>query len=183
MATEPQHDAEGALRFLIPVVLIVLTVCAYANSFDGPFVLDDIAQLVQRKDLQDLEEGFSKLGRRPVGEMSFRINGELASFDGNTGRNVTTSYHVVNLLIHILAGLTLYGVIRRTLRLSTFVNRYAKTAAGFAGAVALLWLVHPLQTQSVTYMVQRYASLMGLFYLLTFYCSIRAWELQFYCYK
>ncbi|MCK7475874.1 MAG: DUF6056 family protein [Rhodopseudomonas palustris] len=46
----------------------------------------------------------------------------------------------------------------------------------FAFACALLWAIHPLQTESVTYIIQRCESLMGLFFLLTFYCSIRGWQ-------
>ena len=74
----------------------------------------------------------------------------------------------LNLVIHILAGLTLFelsgarscgGRVRRP-RLIAF-------------SVALLWTLHPLQTESVTYIVQRAESLMGLFYLLTVYCFIR----------
>jgi len=49
----------------------------------------------------------------------------------------------------------------------------APAALYLAGAIALLWMLHPLQTESVTYIIQRAESLMGLFYLLTLYCAIR----------
>ena len=82
-------------------------------------------------------------------------------------------YHVMNLAIHLGAGLALFGIVRRTLL-------RGKEAAGagralFLGmAIALLWTVHPLQTESVTYVIQRAESLMGLCYLLTLYGFIRA---------
>jgi Flp pilus assembly protein TadD len=83
------------------------------------------------------------------------------------------SYHVVNLAIHLLAGLTLFGLARQTLLLPS-MSRFHASATGLAFAIALLWMVHPLNTQAVSYVVQRYESLMGFFYLLTMYCSLRA---------
>jgi tetratricopeptide (TPR) repeat protein len=80
-------------------------------------------------------------------------------------------YHLVNLLIHALAGLALFGVVRRTW--ARFRPAEALTA-GFC--IALLWLLHPLQTAAVTYIVQRAESLVGLCYLLTLYGFIRMAE-------
>ena len=82
-------------------------------------------------------------------------------------------YHLVNLLIHITAALLLFGIVRRTLDLPQFRVRYEHRGIWLALTVALIWLVHPLQTESVTYLVQRAESLMGMLYLLTMYCAIR----------
>jgi tetratricopeptide (TPR) repeat protein len=102
-------------------------------------------------------------------------------------------YHAFNLLVHALAGLTLFGVVRRTLREHPTPNTQhptskldqgtiapapslAKDATLMALAVAVIWVVHPIQTESVTYISQRAESLMGLFYLLTLYGFIRGVE-------
>jgi len=96
------------------------------------------------------------------------------------------SYHALNLMIHVLAGLTLFGIVRRTLGLVGRVipnpplsvsdpsdrrvkdnAPYLANATLLAFFAALLWTLHPLQTESVTYIIQRAESLMGLFYLLT----------------
>jgi len=79
------------------------------------------------------------------------------------------SYHAFNLVILVLAGLTLFGIVRRTL--APWVGLGASPIAFCA---ALLWVLHPLLTESVTYVIQRAESLMGLFYLLTLYFFIRA---------
>jgi tetratricopeptide (TPR) repeat protein len=84
------------------------------------------------------------------------------------------SYHALNLAIHILAGLTLFGIVRRTLRLGSGQALAPGGATLIASSAALLWTLHPLQTEAVTYTIQRAESLMGLFYLLTLYCFIRA---------
>jgi len=83
------------------------------------------------------------------------------------------SYHAFNLSIHLLAALTLFGVVAGTLRLPGLPDAARDSARGFGFVVALLWVLHPLQTASVSYIIQRGESMMGLFYLLTLYCVIR----------
>jgi tetratricopeptide (TPR) repeat protein len=85
-----------------------------------------------------------------------------------------TAFHVGNLLIHLAATLALFGIVRRTLLSATLQPTFGAAAPWLALVVALVWVVHPLQTAAVTYVVQRVESLMGLFYLLTLYCTIRA---------
>ena len=104
---------------------------------------------------------------RPVLKLSLALNYAIGGRDAR-------GFHAVNLAIHTLAGLTLFGVVRRSLRAPAAAARFGAAADGLAAAVALLWLLHPLQTQAVTYIVQRGESLMGLAALTTLYCSIRA---------
>src|SRR5437016_11907184 len=67
----------------------------------------------------------------------------------------------------------MFGIVRRTLQGPRLRDRFGTQASGRAAAVAVCWAVHPLQTESVTYIIQRTESLMGLFLLLTLYCVIR----------
>ena len=76
--------------------------------------------------------------------------------------------------MHILAGLTLYGIVRRTLCLPSMPASLQGAAIPLALTISALWTVHPLQTESVTYIVQRTEALVGLFYLLTLYAAIRS---------
>ena len=140
---------------------------AYANSFGGPFVYDDGPAIVDNPTLQSLATAFfpsagTTVSGRPLVNFSFALNHALSG----TG---VGSYHLLNLLIHIAAGLTLFGLVRRTL-----ARLHSPHSLPAAGSVALLWTIHPLQTESVTYVVQRAESLMGLCYLLTLYCFIRS---------
>ena len=149
--------------------LIAVAACwTYGGSFSGPFVFDDLTSIAQNATIRHLwpiwpvlnppADGGLTVGGRPMVNLSLAVNYAL-------GGERVWGYHAVNLGIHVLAGLTLFGVVRRTLH-SIFL--------GFA--VALLWVLHPLQTESVTYLAQRAESLMGLFYLLTLYCFIRGVE-------
>jgi Flp pilus assembly protein TadD len=165
-------------------VIVVATAAVYANSWSGPFVFDDQASILHNASIRHLAdlgaiffppgEGFTVDGR-PVLNLSLAINYAISG----TG---TWSYHALNIVIHILAALTLFGITRRTLGGANGPGRTRAEPAKFGGneattlglATALLWSLHPLQTESVTYVIQRAESLMGLFYLLTIYCFIRA---------
>jgi tetratricopeptide (TPR) repeat protein len=154
----------------LAVGLIALaTVVAYANSFFAPFVFDGEVRIEQNPAIRQFWPPWAPMigTTRPVAVWSFAMN---YAMDGLH----TWGYHVVNLAIHLAAALVLFGIVRRTLSRGQLAARFGGAAWGLALAVALLWLVHPLQTQSVTYIYQRYESLMGLFLLLTLYGFIRA---------
>ena len=155
-------------------LLVVAVIAAYGNSFHGPFILDDEPSIVENPSIRHLwsgqvltalPEALTVVGR-PVMNLSLAINYALG------GLNVG-GYHAVNLTIHILAALTLLGLVRWTLLLPPLAARFGPASTGLALAVAVVWALHPLQTNSVTYIVQRAEALVGLFYLLTLYCLVR----------
>ena len=131
------------------------------------------------------------LAGRPIASLSFAVNYALAPAgvrdvmapDPRAGDTLfldnVWGYHAFNLVVHLLAGLTLFGVLRRTLSTPPLRDRFGRASTALASSIALLWIVHPLQTESVTFLVQRVESLMGLFFLLTLYCAIRAAESDF----
>ncbi|HVW21375.1 MAG TPA: tetratricopeptide repeat protein [Opitutaceae bacterium] len=165
--------AGGRLRLLLLAAAIAAAaLAAYADSFRGPFFFDDLPAITENDSIQHLErigavlsppsaDGRAVAGR-PVVNLSFALNWALSGAD-------PWSYHAANLAIHVLAGLALFGLVRRTL---ARIGLPRPELAAFAAA--LLWVLHPLQTESVTAVVQRTESLMGLFFLLTFYCFARA---------
>ncbi len=159
----------GAMRRWLPLVIIVVAaVAAFHNSFSGVFLLDDERGIVDNDGLRDPAHFWQHLlkDRRPTVWMSLALNYAAGGLD-------VWGYHLVNLVIHTLAGLTLYGIVHRLLATGRFSERVVPAARDWALAVALIWVVHPLQTQSVTYIIQRGESLMGLLYLLTVYCVVR----------
>ena len=170
-------------------LIALATLAAYANSFQGAFVFDDDPAIRDNPTVRRLwriGEVLSPPARgetvsgRPLVNLSLAINYRLGGMNA-------WGYHAVNLAIHILAAWTLLGILRRTFLLPAPVaparlgivrtDRLpavsSQAVTPLALAIALLWAVHPLQTESVTYIVQRAESLAGLFYLLTLYCAIR----------
>ena len=165
---------------LIPLLVVGVGLLAYHNSFTGPFIYDDGPSILENRTIRHLWPITSTLtpphtGRgitvegRPLINLSFAINYAL-------GGTSVRGYHVFNLAVHILAALTLLGIVRRTLLQPGLRERFGAAANELALAVALIWVVHPLQTEAVTYVAQRAESLMGLLYLATLYCFIRGAE-------
>jgi tetratricopeptide (TPR) repeat protein len=171
---QPAWTESRAARTWAGVGIALAGFASYANSFGVPFVYLDVAAIVDNPSIRHLwpiwsalrppTDGSLTVGGRPLLNLSLALNYAISGTQ-------PWSYHLVNVLIHVLAGLTLFGVVRRT------IIRIHAISGGWdiipAFLVALVWTVHPLQTESVTYIVQRAESLMGLFYLLTLYCFIR----------
>lgn len=176
-------------RLVVPaaILIVLAATLVYSNSFHGALVFDDNLSINENPSIRNLwslnifrppQNGATVQGRPMTNAslaVSYALNHALQFND-----SPLFAYHLVNLLIHILAGLTLFGIVRRTLMLERFAaprpegTGLAHASTPLALAVAMLWTLHPLQTESVTYIVQRAESLMGLFYLLTLYCAIRA---------
>lgn len=160
------------------VALVVAGLLAYANSLSGPFVFDDRPAILANPSLEHLATALSPprdggtVAGRPLVNLSLALNRRL-------GGTEVTGYHVFNLLIHLAAGLALFGVIRRTaVAVSAPRCEGRSLATGGATSLAftatLLWIVHPLCTAAVTYTVQRAEAMMALCLLLTLYGFARA---------
>jgi tetratricopeptide (TPR) repeat protein len=157
--------------------LVAAGVWAYATSFAGVFVFDDIPGIVDNPSIRALwppsqwfaaPPGSTPSGR-PVLNFTLALNYALGGLD-------VFGYHALSLAVHLAAGLALFGVVRRTLLSDRLSERFGAAATPLAFAAALVWTVHPLNTEAVTYIVQRGESLAGLFLLLTLYCAIRGWS-------
>ena len=157
--------------------VVVAAVAAYHNTLGVPFLFDDEPSIFFNPTIQHLWPpwealspprgfGFTVSGR-PLLNLSLALNFAVSGLDG-------WSYHAFNLLIHALAGLVLFGLARRTLARPGLAPAFGELALPAAFVIALLWTLHPLQTEAVTYVIQRAESLMGLFYLLTLYAFVRA---------
>lgn len=165
----------------IPAFRALLIACAgaivYANSLQGAFILDDHLTIEQNPSIRQLSSLATVLAParelptagRPLVNLSFALNYAV-------GGLAPRGYHAVNAGIHLLCGLLLFGIVRRTLRMPGLMQQFGNAAAELAFAVALLWIAHPMNAEVVNYITQRTESLMALCYLLTFYCAIRASE-------
>ena len=157
------------------LIIVAVGTLAYINSFEGAFVFDDL-DYVGTPDVQQLLPPWNamfgaKNVSRPLIGLSLAVNYAISGFN-------TWSYHLFNLLTHLAAALALWGIVRRTLMTSRLRERFGDRSFVLSLIVALVWMVHPLQTQAVTYVIQRCESLMGMFYLVTLYCAIRSFDSQ-----
>ena len=157
------------------VLLFLALAAVYSNALAVPFIYDDNGFILKNPSIQDLKKPweiiapYSGVGGRPIVNLSFAINWAIS-------QTSTRGYHVLNLCIHIVATFLLFGVLRQTLCSPRLAARYADTATPLAFICALLWALHPLHTEAVTYIAQRSEALMGASFLLVLYLSIRGWR-------
>lgn len=158
---------------LIPMLCALWT---YHAALDGAFVFDDVPAIVDNASLETLggfwEAAFgptySPISNRPVVCLTFALN----HFFG--GRE-TYGYHLLNLLIHAVNSALLALVIRRTLTAPNLGDVFTPARATWtATVIALVWSVHPLATEAVTYITQRTTLMMSLFSLLMLYGTLRS---------
>ena len=155
-------------RIASAVLLIVISVSIYYNSLSNPFIFDDTASIADNASIQHLwpltvplsppNHGEAVSGR-PVANVSFALNYAIGGLD-------VTFYHATNLVLHLTCAWLLFLIVSNATNDQTI-----------ALACALLWTVHPLQTEVVDYTVARTESLMALCLLLAVYASIRGWTL------
>ena len=149
-------------------VLMILGAVAYANTFSGVFQFDDVASILRDPRLGDPGTFLTHLAGtiRPFLKLTFFADRQLWG-------ESPAGYHLLNLLLHLGSGLLIYAILAR------LVNEAApRPAADSAASVpfwaALLFLVHPVGTETVTYLSGRATGLMAFFYLAGFHLYLRA---------
>lgn len=161
-----------AIEYLLGALLVVAVTGAYLSSFRGVFLFDDFAAIFGNPNVTG--ENPVVLGHRWLVDFTFYLNLKLGGKD-------PLFYHAVNLLIHLGCVLFVFGGLRRTLirvrgPADAGLEDEAMAATLCAAGTALLWGVHPLTTQSVTYICQRYESMMAFFLFGAFYAFIKGLE-------
>ena len=155
----------------------------YCNIYDSPFVFDDKRQIVENSKIRCLANYFSieqLLKPRAIVDLTFALNYKF-------GKLNVFGYHLVNVLIHIINGFIIYflaliifkqlahfpKVSNSTIFQSSIINHQSIPLMSLFAA--LIFIAHPIQTQAVTYTVQRYASMAAMFYMASvlFYLKAR----------
>jgi len=165
---------------LLLLLLMLLVFSIYTNTLRAPYYFDDENNITRNPHIrltQITPDGLMKAGfgspipNRPVANISFGLNHYFGGYH-------VFGYHLVNIVIHMVTGLLLYLLVKTTLLLSWGTDRdtsISESASGWRSPdpswlsfwAAALWLVHPVQTQSVTYIVQRMNSMAAMFCVLS----------------
>ena len=161
---------------LLATGIVLAVVLAYANSISAPFIFDDHRGIIVNptiRHLWPLQEVFmppakaTGAGGRPVVNLTLALNYAIGGLD-------VRGYHLFNIAIHACVALLLFGLVRQTLLLPGVRERFGTVALPLSASMTLLWALHPLQTESVTCVIQRTELLGSLFYLLTLYAFVRS---------
>ena len=168
-----------ALFFFTLIIVLI-----YSNSFNASWHLDDRSNIVENRGLHitnlqtgslmrtfftDPQSGGAVTDRlyRPIPCLTFAINWYF-------GKARVFGYHVVNILVHIVTAYLLFLTIINILKSPNLKNQYQGKENFIAFLAAVLWAINPIQVQTVTYIVQRMASMAAMFYILSLYLYLKA---------
>lgn len=164
----------------IAVALVAATVLAYVPALRAPFVVDDNWAIAPAGHWQ-AQEGMPTAGR-PAVLATLAANYALNRVLGvdqrpdPDGPNKGVSYRLFNLFVHLSIGALLFAVLRRAMRERSIPDHWRVIADPLAGIVTALWLVHPIQSEVINYIVQRTEAQASLCYIAVLYASQRAWD-------
>jgi Flp pilus assembly protein TadD len=168
--------------WLVAAMLAIAIGTVYGPALNVPLIFDDVDTITRNESITTIRPLFGTKDKpgplnpppniptaaRPLVNLSFAMNFKFSQLN-------PTGYHATNAIIHFLSAMLLWAIVRRTLRLPYFAGRYDAVADWLVLAVATIWALHPLQTETVIYATQRTELMMALFYLATLYCSLRYW--------
>lgn len=143
--------------FLIPAIAGFIV---YTNSLTAPFQYDDYDTIMQNKDIRvltDLKSITTHSLFRPALFLTFAINYHISGLN-------PISYHIVNLLLHLINTILVFFLIKRTAR-SLLGSERSETAALIT---SILFAVHPIGTEAITYISSRSSALATTFFLSSF---------------
>jgi tetratricopeptide (TPR) repeat protein len=154
-------------HILILLLFVILGFGIYSNTLKAPFYFDDTIRILDNPHIRITKLTFKEIGKagfkssssRPIAFITFALNYYFHQYN-------LKGYHAVNIIIHILSGIFLYLLIKATLNLPLLRPKYDYPDL-IAFFTALAWLVNPVHTQSVTYIVQRLNSMAAMFFVLS----------------
>jgi len=159
--------------FLVGVFLLI-GVAIYSNTLHSPFVFDDGPSITRNPTIKNLENfygnstGYDKYPTRIIGYFSFALNYSIGEFD-------PFGYHILNIAIHIINALLVGFFVLITFRTPFLKKSLSEATAREVSLISgMLFLVHPVQTEAVTFIVQRLTSLTTTFYLLSLYFYVKS---------
>ncbi len=174
-AQRPVKYRYKTLSSALPIIAIAaIGLLAYSNTLNCPFLFDDQVHITDNPHIRLTEltlHGLadaalkSPLPERPVANISFALNYFFHRYN-------IVGYHLTNIAIHILSAIFLFLLLKNTLALPPLRDRFHHSQY-LAFAAALLWLLHPIQTQAVTYIVQRMTSMAAMFYIMSMYFYVK----------
>jgi regulator of sirC expression with transglutaminase-like and TPR domain len=152
-------------------IILILGVKIYSNTFDCSFHFDDYINIVNNTNIRnilDVKTWWNFNSTRPIGTFTFALNYHFNQLD-------IKYYHLVNLIVHLINTCLIWWLTLLIFSSPAMKDQpIAKDKKQIAFLTALLFVSHPLATQSVTYIVQRLTSMVAMFYLLSIALYVKA---------
>ena len=187
---------DSVARVRVPIwmaiAVVIATFAAYAPALRAPFVFDDVTSIQENTTIRQLYPPsvplkppvMSAVAGRPVVNYSLALNYALNEWLGvdqradPDGPYKTVGYHLMNLLLHLGCGALIFGVMRRTMRGARIPEAWRVVADPIAAVVTGLWLLDPIQSEAINYVVQRTELIVSLCYVGTLYAAVRAGDAE-----
>lgn len=174
---KPSEHNQFIQKILSVLAITILGVMVYANTLHYPFLADDLTTVVQNPSIRNLAapQAFARISTPPsrlTVFLSFAFNYQLNQLD-------TPGYHIFNIILHVVNALLVWRLVLLLFKVTKlYLDDLAIHKYWIALFSALIFLLHPVQTQSVTYISQRATLLAAFFYLaaLCFYLNGRLKE-------
>jgi tetratricopeptide (TPR) repeat protein len=161
------------------IILFIIILSIYSNTFHSSWHFDDEPNITGNPNLQLREFSWQNIKKtfyahpsepgnfyRPVACLSFALNYYFGKYN-------VVGYHIVNISIHFLAAIFLFLLLYHTLNLPLLKARYGTNSYLIALLSTILWAINPIQTQAITYIVQRMASMAGMLYIISMYLYLK----------
>ena len=160
-------------------LLFFIILLIYSNTFNAEWHLDDYSNITLNSNIHIKDIGLKSLGNtfyfkktdkrisRPLARLTFALNWYI-------GKDNVVGYHIVNTFIHLLAAFFLFLFILKLFDTPNLKDKFSENDGYFIAMLsAVLWATHPIQTQAVTYIVQRMASMAAMFYIMSMYFYLK----------
>ncbi len=159
------------------ISLLIILLAIYSNSFYGEWHFDDFVNIVDNPHVQIKSFSLPEIKHcmfgiyqdrllRPLSYFSFALNYKFGGMD-------VFGFHVVNFIIHYLAAVFLFLFIYNALKLPLLQEKYSLITYPVALLSTFFWALNPVHVTSITYIVQRMASMAGLFYIMSMYFYLK----------
>lgn len=171
--------SECRKKTFVFITLLIIILSIYSNTFQASWHFDDIPNILENRRLHVTKLSWSNIKGsffaapltpgelyRPVACLSFALNYYF-------GKDNVSGYHIVNISIHFLAAIFLFLFIYNTLNLPLLKVKYGSNSYFIALLSTALWAINPIQTQAITFIVQRMASMVGMFYIISMYFYLK----------
>ena len=161
------------------LIIAVAVIATYGQAMYGPFIFDDQSAIVENKTIRSVWPLSQSMwgprdlptAGRPLVNLSFALNFAVGRLD-------VFGYHLVNVVLHLFNAALLFAMLHRWSTRSEQGETLRQYGVGMSLAITALWALHPMQTETVSYVTQRSELLMAFFFLLTLYFARRAWDAE-----
>ena len=177
---QPEGNLSSCRKYVFAfIALSIVILTTYSNTFHSSWHFDDEKILkndqlhLTKLNWQNIKKTFFSLPKQP-GKLYRPISSFSLALNYYFSKGKVFGYHLVNVIIHYITAVFLFLFMYNSLNLPIIKEKYSNHSFSIALLASLFWASNPIQTQAVTYIIQRMASMAGMFYIISIYFYMKA---------